>query len=579
MIAARSPSIVAIAIALAGCRSHADPLGVRREGLSPARGGVMRLATTSDVRGLDPAVAYDTESQTYVDLIFDGVVGYDLEGNLVPALAERWDVSDDGLVYRFFLRANVLMQDGNVLDAHDVVRSIERALHPDTPCPGAQFYERIAGLADYQARRSEHLAGVVAEDDRVVRVTLSRADPTFVHMMAMVFARPVCRSAGARYDDGFSAKACGAGPFALASMEPGVAIRLRRFDGHYDAAHVYLDGVELKMNTSKITQKMLFERGEIDFLYELERPDWRYFRTHPIWSKYGIERIERAIFGESLNTEMPPFTDVRVRQAFAAAFNRPNLAKYVEGGSQVATRVIPPGVPGHDDGYVGQTFDLPRARRLMAEAGYPYDPTSGRGGLPAPVTYLTGEGDSALRWAQLVQYDLAQIGVQMPIRVVSFAQFLAMTGRPKTVAMSYVGWNMDFPDASNLFEARFSSHAIAAEESQNISFYRNDAFDALLDRAHDERDPKRRAAMYSQADRIVCEDAVWMLSYTPKRFELTQPWVHDYVASPASDRNFKSVWIDAGGRTRHASAAPLGDRVGAALGMLLPRTFHLSGGP
>ncbi|MFI5298679.1 MAG: ABC transporter substrate-binding protein, partial [Polyangiales bacterium] len=505
-MSARPIALCALAIAgVVGCRSHAEPMGERREGLPPARGGVLHLASSGDLRGLDPAIAYDTESQVFVDLIYASLVAYDRAGNLVGDLAERWEESADGLNYRFFLRAQILMQDGNALTADDVVRSAERALHPDTPCPGAQFFEHLAGLKEYQARKAEHLAGVVAEGDHVVRFTLTRPDPTFVHLLALSFLRPVCRSAGARYDDAFSTRACGAGAFSLASLDPGTAARLRRFDGYHDAAHVYLDGVELRMETPKLTQKMLFERGEIDFLYEFERPDWVYFRTHPRWSKYGYEVIERATYGESLNTEMSPFTDVRVRQAFASALNRPNLAKYTEGGSHVTGRVIPPGVPGNDDGYVGQTFDLPRARKLMADAGFAFDPTRDLGGYPTPITYLTSEGDSSVRWAQLVQYDLKQIGVQMQIRVVSFSQFLAMTGRPQTVQMGYVGWLMDFPDASNLFEARFASASIAPEESQNVSFYRSAELDALLTRAHDERDPKRRAAMYSQADRIVCD--------------------------------------------------------------------------
>jgi ABC-type transport system substrate-binding protein len=196
-----------------GCQRGSSPRGRPTEGAAPARGGNLRIATFSDLRSLDPAVAMDTESQPYLNLMFAGLVDYDQRGNVVGDLAERFERSDDGLSYRFFLRHGVTMHDGSELVADDVKRSIERTLSPDTPCPAITFYERIAGLESFRARKTQHLDGVVVEGPHLVTIKLSSKDATFLPALALPFLRPVCKSAGEKYDDSFQNQPCGAGRY------------------------------------------------------------------------------------------------------------------------------------------------------------------------------------------------------------------------------------------------------------------------------------------------------------------------------------------------------------------------------
>lgn len=575
----------AIAIAASslafGCRKPPAPIGARTDG--PAqRGSVLHLANSVDLRSIDPAVAFDTEAQPYLELLYAGLVDYDEGGKLVGDLAERWETSADGKTYRFFLRHGVKMHDGADFTADDVKRSVERALHPKTSCPGSSFFERIAGYQAYVSGASEHLSGVRVESPHVVTFQLARPDATFLAVLALDFLRPVCKSAGDRYDDAFSLRACGAGPFQVDDWQPGRFLRVKRFDGYWDSSRTWLDAVELRMNVPTLTQRFQFERGDQDLLGEFERPDRVRFGSDPRWAPYAIERIDAAVYGEFMNTEMRPFDDVRVRRAVASAINRPNLAKYLEGGSRVTGHLFPPAIPGYDPDYQGQVYDLPKARALMAEAGYPYDPATGAGGFPETIQYYAGEGEGAVRWAALVQYDLAQIGIRIEIKVTSFSQYLAETGRPRTARIGFTGWNIDYPDPSDFLEPIFSSKSIMEEESQNHAFYRNPKLDALLERAHDELDGDARLGMYREAERIVVDDAPWAFESYPLRFELTQPYVRDYRAHPIWLLYLRHVWIDATGRASRTAA--LGGRAGAALGALLgapgpaTRERHARGG-
>lgn len=567
--------LAAVAIGLLGtvaCRRGGAPRGRPTEGATPTRGGTLRLATFTDLRALDPAVAMDTETTPFENLLFDGLVGYDDQGALAPQLAERWERSDDGRIYRFFLKRGVRMHDGDELLADDVKRSVERTLHPDTPCPARAFYERLEGLAEYQARKTEHLAGVVVESPHVVTFRLVSPDATFLSVLALPFLRPVCKNAGTRYDDTFNLKPCGAGPFKLEGWQTGRYLRLARFDGYHEPGLPYLDAIELRVDVARLTQRFAFERGEQDaILNEFDRPGAIWFRTHPEWSRYFRQSSVPEVYGDFMNTEMAPFDDVRVRRAVAAAVDRPSLQRYYDGWARVTGHLLPPGIPGHAEHVpYEQTFDLARARALMAEAGYPYDPATGAGGYPEPIVYWAGEGESAVRYSQLLQHQLARIGMRIEIKEGSFAQYLAVAGRPKSARMGYVGWSIDFADPSDFFEPILSSRAIADEDSQNKAFYRNPALDALLDRAHEELDEAKRLAMYREAEKIVCDDAPWSFTYTSLRLEITQPWVRGYEPHPVLNKRFKPVWIDEVAR-RSALALVGPGRSGAALGALLAK--------
>jgi ABC-type transport system substrate-binding protein len=569
---------MALAIAAGAC--VAAPVACGRESgprgrpiaTDPERGGTLRLATFSDLRSLEPATAMDTESQPYLNLLFAGLVDYGPSGEIVTDLAERFEIAGDGRTYRFVLRRGVRFHDGEELVADDVKRSIERALHPDTPNPALAFYERILGFASYQARKSDHLEGVVVEGRHVVSFRLERPDATFLSVLALPFLRPVCRSAGRRYDDAFQNAPCGAGPFRFESWQQGRMLRVRRHDG-YHGELPWLDAIELRMDVTRLTQRFQFERGDLDGIFnEFERPGAIAFRTHPEWSKYLRTSTVAMVYGDFLNVEMEPFHDVRVRRAVAAAIDRPNWQRYYEGWASVTGHLLPPGIPGHEPNPpYEQRYDLARARALMAEAGFPYDPETGRGGYPKKIVYHAGEGEAGTRYAQLLQYDLAKIGIRIEIKEASFAQYQAVAGRPKSATMGYAGWQLDYADPSSFLEPIFSSRSIAEEDSQNKAFYRNPTLDRLLDEAREELDPARRLSLYREAERIVCDDAPWTFTYVPLRLEITQPWIRGYAPHPIWNRPLKPIWIDQA--ARRAAFALLGpSRSSAALGQLLPRT-------
>ncbi len=561
-----------VAACVTGCSSElAAPLPGAHEGdETPRRGGTLRLASFADIRGLDPAITSDGLATPVIALLFSGLVEYDESGKLVPSLAERWDVEDGGLQVRFTLREGVRFHDGEELTADDVKRSVERALAPTTPNPAASFYEKIAGYEEYTETKSPHLAGVRVLGRYVVGFTLKEPDATFLPAMALTALRPVCRSGGERYSDGW--QPCGAGPFKLmpGGWEHGRSITVVRHDGFFRPGQPYLDAVTWTYGMGIVTERFKLESGELDAIQEFSQADIVRFQSDPRWKPFGAFAPERTVYGQAMNTEMAPFDNVEIRRAVAAAIDREHFRLISPARTKTAYQVLPPSVPGYREDFPGrQRHDLAAALEHMRRAGYPYDPATGHGGYPNVVPYYAYKGSPEYT-GQLLQQDLAKIGLRIEIRVLSYPTWAAVTRRRGKAAFSEGSWQMDFPDAGDFFEPLFSGKAINDEDTSNTAFYKNARVDALLEAAHKELDPKTRTAMYDEANATVCDEAPWAFTHGARWYVVWQPYVRGYKMHPILNQHVAEVWLDRES-ARRAAAPRLGRRglagvVGSLLG-------------
>jgi len=543
----RSALGLGIAIAsAAGCRERlAAPIPAQHdEATLPRHGGTLRLASPADVRNLDPAGTLDAVAAEAIHLLFAGLVDYDDEANVVPDLADHWDVDDGGRTYRFTLRQGVRMHDGAELTADDVKRSVERSLHPSTPNPNASYFVGIAGYDAYATGNAGHLTGVAVDGPYVVSFHLTEPDATFLPLMAMHTLRPTCRSATDRYVDTWLP--CGAGPFKLepAGWQRGTSLRLVRHDRYFRAGLPYLDAVEWTYGMQFLAQRFRFEDGELDMIRDLTQADLARFLADERWKPYGAADSDTSIFGESMNTRMPPFDNVEIRRAVAAAIDREHYRMLKPANMTPLSQVIPPAVRGYDPTFEGQRHDYAAALEHMRAAGYPFDPSTGRGGWPRPVEYLLYDVGVVLYTAQVLKQELAKIGIHLELKVVSWPAFLAMRTQPDRAGMSLGSWSLDYPDPSAFFDPLFGSAALAGESTYSSAFYSNPRLDDLLARAHRAGDAESRARLYREANAIVCDDAPWAFTFGYHWFELRQPYVRGFAPHPVWGRDVSHVWLD-----------------------------------
>ncbi len=539
---------------------------------TPRSGGTFVFHHEENVRTLDPHIAYDELSGMAIRLLFDGLLDYDYDSNLIPSLAvDMPTVSDDGLRFRFRLRRGVKfhampgLPQGRELTAEDVSWSLHRLLSGAVGSPGYPFFSAIRGADEYHRGEANRIEGIRVVDRYTIDFTLKEPDQTFLNAMAMPFAYPVPRENYEHWGEEVKFHPVGTGPFVFDEWERDVELRFSR-NRRYWRDKPGPDHMIFQENLARELAAQRFRNGDLDAIHRQSPSDYRFFRNAERWQPYLEEYPRVSTFGIGLNCEMAPFDNVHVRRAVAFAIDRQGWSRARSGRLLPAGQILPPALPGHDPNLPeAHTFDLDKAREEMRLAGFP-------DGLPEPVTvWISGQDQTSTQYGELLQQDLARIGIQVRMRFVSFAAYLTESGKPNTVPAFFTGWNMDFPDPSNFLDILFHSRSIHPENSENRAFYRNPELDALLDEARSETDRSRRIDLYRQANAIVSRDAPWAFTFYPLSMEVWQPYVKGYRPHPVWSESYRDVWLDLPRRRLARSLLGAGTNV--------PAVFFPLGGP
>ncbi len=505
------------------------------------------------MQSLDPAIAYDTFSWPLVRLLFRGLYDYGEGTELRPWLAAALPtVSADGRVYRIPIRPGVTFSNGRELVAGDFVYTLERILDPRTKSPGEGFFRNIAGAREFQAARERdqrtqdpravvprtapptRLEGLAAPDRYTLAIRLVEPDLAFLNVLAMPFAYPVPREEVERHGPDFYRHPMGTGPMLLDEWIRGMRLRFsrRREDPFPDRPQ--LEGVHVTLGLEPVVAQMMFERGELDYLDEIAPPDFVRVTGDPRWQPHLASLPWNATLYVSMNCELPPFTDRRVRQAMNYAVDKERLLRVLNDRGVVARGVLPPLMPGHNPRLAGYPYNPERARRLLRAAGH--------GDGFAVTLWAIADNPLDLKAAQVIQQDLAQVGVRVALRPVAFAVWNEASGQRRNVAFTIAGWYQDYPDPSNFFDVLLRGDRIQEVASNNYAFYASDEVDGLLHAAAKETDQARRLRLYQEAEERIVADAPWIFLYHPVRHTIRQPWVKGYRMHP--------VWVSRHDRLR-----------------------------
>ena len=534
---------------LFGCSSKLEPPipAAHPDDPTPRRGGILTVATFGDLRSLDPAALNDGLGPLVLESILAGLVDFDRDGKMVTDLAESYRVEDEGKTIRFVLRRGVKFHDGEELTAEDVKRSTERSLSPSAPNPYSSYFSALEGYDAFHDGKTEHLEGVKIEGRYQVSYRLLRADSTFLPLLGMHLLRPVCKSAGWKYQDTWLP--CGAGPFKLApnGWDRGRQVDLVRHDGYFKPGQPYLDGVRFLFHVNQMSQRFRFMRGELDIYRDLTAPDLLALRADPRWSPFGEFETPKQIGGESMNCEIAPFDNVEVRRAVASALDRDAITMVRASNLTPCGGPIPSGMPGFDPTFVGQTYDYAAALEHMKKAGYPYDPVTKKGGWPKPIPYLVYKQGLYEFTAQVVAQQLAKIGIRIELRLVNYPTYLAVRGRRHEAAMGPGFWQNDYPDAMSFLEPLFSSKSINDGDSNDWSFWSNPRYDELIEQGRRELDPDRRKGIYREASEIVADQAPWAFTIQYRWFSQRQPYVRDWYPHPMWTHELSGTFVDRSG--------------------------------
>ena len=540
---------------------------------APRSGGTFVFHHETNVRVLDPAVAFDTVSTSALRLIFDQLLDY--EGTeLVPSLAEAMpEVSDNGRRFRFRLRRGAKFQPmpglptGREVTAEDISYGMHRMMSKEVASPGYPFYSGIVGAPEYHAGETRRVSGIRVIDRYTLEFQLSHPDVTFLNVLALHFAAAVPRENVEHWGDEIGLHPVGAGPFAFERWERGVEITFTRHR-QYWSQQANADRMVYLLNVTRELAALRFRNGDVDHIHRLSPADYLFFRDNPHWAPFGTRYASMSTFAVGMNCQMEPWTNRHLRRAVAFALNRPSWNRARADRLVLGSQILPPNMPGHDPNLAARQFyDLERAREEMRLAGYP-------DGLPEPITvWTTGSDDTARAYNELLRQDLAAIGIQMETQAVSFATYLTESGQPGRVQTHFTGWNQDFPDPINFLEI-FHSSKILPRDSPNRVFYENPEVDRLIDAARGETNRQQRLALLGEAHELIVGDAPWAVTYYPKLFDIVQPYVRGFRADSVVTMDFRNVWLDLPKRRVASTWSVPHGRLARVLAPLVPRVLQ-----
>lgn len=483
---------------------------------------------------LDPAKMRDLTSFTVIQPLMKGLTRF--EGlDAVPAIAERWEVSEDGLRYVFHLRKDAKWSDGRPVTADDFIFAWKRALNPDVAAEYAFFlFEIKSAKAYYDGDITDFgRVGVRKIDDYTLAVELYRPTPFFLDLLAAPIALPLREDMIERHGNRFTE----AGNFITNG-----AYRLDTWDHeerivispnpHFYGPRPQVDKVVMLMVNDANTSVVMYENGELDFIETTTSiPSFDVRRLRKLPDAYTANLHRLNYFG--FNVTKPPFDDPRVRQAFALALDRSFYPKLMQSGQKPIASWISPGLTGYNPA-AGLRFDPEKARQLLAEAGYP----NGKGFPEVTLGYRTKY--DVQKECEIAQFLWKKhLNVDVRLENMEWKVFLSrLVEDPPQIYR--LGWFVDYPDADS-----FMSMFISAS-GNNHTGWRNARYDKLVAEAVVTLDPDKRQALYDKAQYLLLEKYTAIVPiYQAEKLWLVKPHVKNLKINEINLINLDSLEVTA----------------------------------
>ncbi len=467
-------------------------------------GGTLVRAMTSEPASLDPQGAATSGLSLVTPYLFDTLVTMDANKQLVPLLAESWQTSDDGKAITLKLKTGVTFQDGTPFNAEAVRFTFKRFKETGTKSP---IYDGVKQIEDIQVL-----------DDQSVRFTFKEPAANFWSTLAMPYAGIISPDSARKVAETGKGNLIGTGAFILAEWKAGQSLTLKRNPNYNWGAPItqnraapYLDALVFKVIPDATTQLAALQTGDVDVIF-INQPD----HIAKLKNDPNLQLIEtqlNSLIYFAFNCKKPPFNDVRVRQALSRAINKEEIVQVALGGvGKVANTYLPPTLLGYDASLKTYAlgYDPKQAQAELKALGFT-QASSGtweKDGQPLKGLLLTSNRAPNDAIAALIQAQFKAIGVPLEIQQLDSKAVTDATAAGKFDFLLYrYDWND--PDALNIY---LGSDRIG---TTNRAAYSNPAVDQWLAQGARELDATKRAKIYSEAQKLIMQDAPWQPLYIP----------------------------------------------------------------
>ena len=439
------------------------------------------------------------------DRLVDIEVKEDGSSEIVPSLAESWEISGDALTYTFHLRQGVKFHNGEELTADDVEYSFTRQLSVEGAV-NTDFLAQIKGASQLLEGTADQLEGFETVDDYTFTITLSEPYAGFLACLSTpgcsIYNREATEAAGDQFGLDPSVTV-GTGPFRLTDWTINDQLVLTRYEDYWKGPSE-LPGVVIRIVPDTETQRMMFESGELDVVDLDYLPD----AVDDFTTRYPDQIVSGPRVGTTyftMNQNIEPFQDVRVRKAVQMAIDRQAILDALYGGrGQVENGIYPHGLYGFNSSLPEITYDPEEAKALLAEAGY-------ANGFEMQIAADSSASDATNQALEIIQAQLGEIGIQAEIQNMDESTWLA-TRNSGEMGSFMSTWTADYNDPDNFIYTFFGTPENTKLRSLNYSDME------VMERVQKARtivDVDERIAEYQALEeKIVTEDAAWVPMYS-----------------------------------------------------------------
>ena len=441
---------------------------------------VLHRGNGGEPQTLDQAhTSIDVEANILKDL-FEGLTAHDAAGAIIPGMAESWTVSGDGLTYTFKLRADAKWSNGDPVTANDFVYSFRRIEDPATAANYATILYPIKNAEAINTAKDSSMSldqlGIKALDDKTLEITLERATPYFLELLAHQTALPVEQANVEKFGADFvkPGNMVSNGAYMLTENVANDHITLVKNPNYYDAANVKIDKVIYYPTEDQAAAIRRFQAGELDLQYQFPADQMAFLKK-----ELGADIVHAppalATYYYVFDTRHAPFDNVNVRRALSMAVDRDFLAQKIFAGAQLpAYSFVPPGMAGYtpaqaDFASMSQLDREDEAKKLLAEAGY------GPGGKPLKVEIRYNTNTNHEKVATAVADNWKALGVDVTLMNLDVKSHYAYLQEGGTFDVARAGWIADYADPEN-----FLFLLLAGNKALNYGHYDNPKFEDLM---------------------------------------------------------------------------------------------------
>ncbi|HYM62066.1 MAG TPA: ABC transporter substrate-binding protein, partial [Thermoanaerobaculia bacterium] len=463
------------------------------------------------------------------------LVRYGEGAEMVPGLAERWEVLDQGMGYRFHLRRGAHFHNGRPIEAAAVRDSFLRVLSPDLKSSGSWILRSVRGASDVLSGKAKIAAGLIVRDSHTIDIMLEEPLAFFLSLLTMhqVSIVPVEETHDREH---FRLHASGAGPFRIVEAEDGRVVRLQKNADYWVQGEPYVDELVFRLDLhSSRDVAQAFLDGELDIAHSLPLNIAAELRKDSRYAPYMSNTIQLHTSYLAWDCTSEPFNRAEVRQAINYAIDRRRINEQVYAGlGMVAPSLLPPGLLGYDPNLRGFEYDPDRARTLLRQAGL---------GAGFTIEYRTWDSDEFNNSGLVpcIVEDLAAIGIRVDVNRYGAIEARAPLARRGHGLLFCGNWYADFPDSDNFFYVFFHSDSTATAGI----YYNSPELDGQITAARRSNDLEERAAIYRKLDEMVIREAPIACLFHERFFVIHKPEVRGLKTSlvPPPVR-YHVVWVE-----------------------------------